>query len=237
MNSQSFSGFPRAGIQFLADLAANNNREWFQANKEIYQEQLLVPAQQFVLDLGRRLQEISSGISYDTRTNGSGSLMRIYRDTRFSEDKTPYKTNISMSFWEGTGKKMANPGFFLRFGPSGGGIYVGQHAFDKAKLAVYRDAVVDERLGSELVQAVASVARLSGCEVGGEHYKRVPGGYDSAHPRADYLKYNGLWVVNSTAVQEAALYQPELVDICFEQCRQMAPIQRWLVKLDWHQLL
>lgn len=106
MDLQSFSGFPEEGIQFLADLDVNNNRDWFQANKKLFQERLQIPAQQFVAALGVRLLKISAGIRYDTRTNGSGSLMRIYRDTRFSKDKTPYKTNISMAFWEGPGKKI-----------------------------------------------------------------------------------------------------------------------------------
>lgn len=98
MDLKTFSGFPREGISFLADLAGNNNREWFQANKKLFHEQLQKPAQQFVISLGLRLQEISPGIRFDPSTNGSGSLMRIYRDTRFSKDKTPYKTNISMAF-------------------------------------------------------------------------------------------------------------------------------------------
>lgn len=232
MDSQSFTGFPEAGIQFLADLAENNNRDWFQVNKSTFQKELQEPAQLFVANLGMRLQEISPEIRFDTRTNGSGSLMRIYRDTRFSKDKTPYKTNVSMAFWEGPGKKMANPGFFIRFEPSGGGVYVGQHVFDKDKLGVFRDAVVDDDLGSELEQAVAQVEAEGGYEVGGEHYKRVPRGYDAGHPRAVYLKYNGLYAVNPTAVSETDLYRPELVDICFEHCHRMDPIQRWLVKLD-----
>ena len=232
MDSQSFSGFPKEGVQFLADLASNNNREWFQSNKRIFQEQLQKPAQKFVVALGVRLQEISPGIRFDTRTNGSGSLMRIYRDTRFSKDKTPYKTNISMAFWEGPGKKMASPGFFIRFEPSGGGIYVGQHVFDKIKLEAFREAVIDNQMGPELEAALAEVEIVGDYEVGGEHYKRVPRGYDVEHPRATYLKYNGLWAVNPTAVKEADLYKPELIDICFEQCQRMDPIQRWLVKLD-----
>jgi len=232
MGSQEFSGFPKRGIQFLAELADNNNRGWFQANKKIFQEELQKPAQQFVLALGMRLQEISTGIQYDTRTNGSGSLMRIYRDTRFSKDKTPYKTNISMAFWEGAGKKMANPGFFFRFEPGGGGAYAGQHVFDKVKLTAFREAVVDDQMGSELEKALEEVGNIGDYDVGCEHYKRVPRGYEADHPRVTYLKYNGLWAVNPTAVKEADLYLPELVDICFEHCLRMDPIQRWLVKLD-----
>ena len=110
--------------------------------------------------------------------------------------------------------------------------YAGQQVFDKVKLAAYREAVVDDRVGPELEQAVAKVRTVGDYEVGREHYKRFPPGYHAGHPRATYLKYNGLWALNPTAVKEADLYKPELVDICFEQCQKMAPIQRWLVKLD-----
>jgi uncharacterized protein (TIGR02453 family) len=228
----SFSGFPPEGIQFLADLAANNNREWFQANKNTYQEQLLKPAQRFVLALGERLQEISSTIRYDTATNGTGSLMRIYRDVRFSKDKTPYKTNISMSFWQGPGKKTAHPGFFIRFEVGGGGIFVGQHGFAGPVLAAYRDAVDDEKMGQELEDALALVKSRGDFEIGGAHFKRVPRGYDADQPRANLLKYNGLWALSSDAIVQPDLYEAELVDICFDNCKKMAPIHEWLVKLE-----
>ncbi len=231
MNS-SFSGFPAEGIQFLADLAAHNNREWFQANKHTYEDQLLKPAQLLVLALGERLQEISSSIRYDTATNGTGSLMRIYRDVRFSQDKTPYKTNITMSFWQGPGKKTAHPGFFVRLEVGGGGIFVGQHGFDKPVLNAYRAAVVDEQMGRELEDALALVKSRGAFEIGGQHFKSIPRGYDVDHARAYLLKYNGLWAVTSEAITQPDLYGPELVDICFDNCQKMAPIHEWLVKLE-----
>ena len=228
----SFSGFPPEGIQFLADLAANNNRQWFEANKKTYQEQLLKPAQSFVLALGERLRQISPAIRYDSATNGTGSLMRIYRDVRFSKDKTPYKTNISMSFWQGSGKKTAHPGFFVRFEVDGGGIFVGQHGFDGPHLAAYRDAVADAKMGKELEEALALVTSRGDFEIGGEHYKRVPRGYDADHTRAELLKYNGLWALNTDAIMPPDLYEPQLVDICFANCQKMAPIHEWLVKME-----
>lgn len=127
---------------------------------------------------------------------------------------------------------MANPGFFIRLEPAGGGIYVGQHIFDKAKLDAFREAVHDDKMGLELEEIIAEVGSVGSYEVGGDHYKRVPRGYDSNHPRAVLLKYNGLWVVDPSAVTETDLYSPELVETCFEHCRRMDPIQRWLVKLD-----
>ena len=90
------------------------------AHKEIFQERLQKPAQQLMMALGMRLQELSPGIRFDTRTNGSGSLLRIYRDIRFSEDRTPYKTHVTLAFWEGVGKKLANPAFSVLFKPSSG---------------------------------------------------------------------------------------------------------------------
>ena len=108
---QPFYGFPREGVQFLEDLAHNNNREWFEAHRQDYREHLLAPAQSFVIALGQELKSISSAIEYDTRTNGSGSIMRIHRDVRFSKDKTPYYTYLRVVFWEGGHKKMENPSF------------------------------------------------------------------------------------------------------------------------------
>ena len=83
-----FSGFPAEGLTFLAGLEANNNREWFNDHKDDYIQFVQEPMAAFVAALGPRLQDISPGIEYDTRTNGSGSMMRIYRDTRFSNDDT-----------------------------------------------------------------------------------------------------------------------------------------------------
>ena len=111
--SNQFNGFLAAGLQFLADLEVNNEKEWFEAHKDVYQSQLLEPATNFITAVGERLQSISNQIRYDTRTNGSGSLMRIYRDTRFSKDKTPYKTAVSGMWWQGEGKKMENPAMNL----------------------------------------------------------------------------------------------------------------------------
>ena len=129
-----FAGFPKAGIKFLQDLAKNNDREWFNANKPTFIDQVQTPAQDLVISLGTRLKAISPEIMFDTRTNGTGSLMRIYRDTRFSKDKTPYKTNVAMSFWEGPSKRDSYSGFFLRVEPAGLSLFTGGYNFGKETL-------------------------------------------------------------------------------------------------------
>ena len=113
----TFSGFPQAGLEFLANLAAHNDRVWFEAHKKEYHALLLEPAQAFVMTLGAKLQALSNGIRCDTRTDGKGVLMRLHRDTRFSPDKTPYNTHISGLFWEGSQKKTERPASNNSFQP------------------------------------------------------------------------------------------------------------------------
>ena len=224
----AFSGFPKEGLEFLEDLALNNNREWFQPRKGDFQDYVLEPAQDFVFALGERLRTISEGITYDTRTSGSGSILRIYRDIRFSKDKTPYNTHVRMVLWEGKHKKMENPGFFIRVGPTGAAIFVGQHQFPKPLLAAYRDAVVDEESGEALERALALVRDAEEYEIGGDPYKQVPRGYDAEHERAELLKYRGLYA-QTRDIKPEIIITPEFVEVCFEHCRNMAPLHQWLV--------
>jgi uncharacterized protein (TIGR02453 family) len=226
-----FSGFPQQGLRFLCELEANNNREWFQAHKDEYRHYVLAPAQDLVFALGERLKGISPGIVYDTAANGSGSILRIYRDLRFSADKRPYNTYVRLVFWEGKRKKMENPSFFVRIGPDGVGVYAGIHVFQKPVLAGYRDAVVDDQLGGDLEAAIAAVRGAGDYTVGGEHYKRVPRGYEADHPRADLLRYNGLWAHTAASIDPATITTPDLVEISLEHCRNMAPLHHWLVKV------
>ncbi len=187
----NFSGFPVAGLQFLTNLQQNNNREWFEANKPTYTEHLLNPALEFIGVFGERLHTLHDDITYDLRTNGSGSLMRIYRDTRFSKDKTPYKTNLGIFFWRGNRKKMENPGYFVHIDAEGARVYAGLYGFSKAQLEAYREAVDDEQRGPAL-QAAAEAVFDDDYPVMGREYKRVPRGYDAAHPRADLLRHKSL---------------------------------------------
>lgn len=230
MPEQSFTGFPPEGLQFLADLGQNNDRDWFNARKQLYLDHIVAPAVAFVETMGERLRFISPHIQYDTRTNGQGSLMRIYRDTRFSEDKSPYKTWVGIRFWEGGGKASQNPGYFFGFDATAGGLHVGMHGFDKAMLTAYRQAVDDDVLGPELETALAAVRGAGNYEVNGEHYKRVPRGYDQDHPRADLLRYNTLYV-SSPGIEPAVLSSAGLVDVVMDHCEKMAPVQQWLVQV------
>jgi uncharacterized protein (TIGR02453 family) len=230
-DGKTFSGFPEAGLRFLEELAANNNKEWFDAHKKDYNKLVRDPSVALVIAIGERLQSISPNIRYDPRTNGSGSLLRINRDVRFSEDKSPYKTKIAMMFWEGDGKKMEHPGFGMQIETTGAGLMAGKFNFDKSMLPVYREAVLDDVLGVQLVNAVQKVKSAGDYEVGGEHYKRVPRGYSDDHERADWLRYAGLWA-SSPEIDLNTVMSPAFVEVVFNHFRNMAPIQQWLVQIN-----
>lgn len=247
-------------MEFLTELADNNDRDWFQAHKQEYLDHIIGPAQAFVAEFGARLQDdVSPGFVADTRTNGSGSIMRIYRDIRFKKDKSPYNTQVRMIFWEGRGKKTESPGIYFCFDPDGGKIYSGMHIFPKPTLEIFRDAVIDEEMGPGLEHALAKIVNAGGVgkgggrigssigggigsgtgpneaagayEIGGEQYKRIPREYDPMHDRAYLLKYKGLWA-GAPAITPTQLQSPKLVDICLDHCVNMAPLHHWLVKLD-----
>jgi uncharacterized protein (TIGR02453 family) len=229
-NLSTFTGFPQEGIQFLVDLAAHNERSWFETHRDVYQTALLEPAQAFVMALGTKLQTIFEDIHVDTRTDGSGVLMRIHRDTRFSKDKTPYKTNISGLFWQGSAKKTESPALGFQFDTTGMGLMAGIFKFPPAMLAAYRAAVVDDASGTELENVLETARQTGTYEIAGEHYKRVPSGYDPNHKRASLLRYDGLYVF-SPRIPVGDLLTPVIVDICYSHFQHITPVYQWLVKI------
>ncbi len=125
---------------------------------------------------------------------------------------------------------MENSSFGFQFGTFGAGLYGGMWGFPKDLLDAYRRAVADDVLGAELEEVIASV-QDAGCEISPDAYKRVPSGYDANHPRAELLTYKGLHA-SSPQFDVQLVTTPEIVDVCFEQCQKMAPLQRWLARLD-----
>jgi uncharacterized protein (TIGR02453 family) len=226
-----FIGFPKDAMEFFRELSKNNNREWFQAHKKQYQESIQQPAKAFVLALGESLKLLSPGIEYDLRLNGIGSILRIYRDIRFSKDKTPYKTNLGIVFWEGARPKMEDPSFYFHMDATTAFFYSGFYQFPRDYLRAYREAIDDPTIGSELETILEEIKSRDGFEVGGDRYKRVPSGFDADHPRADLLKYKGLWA-RSPQIGSDVLSRSDLVDACFHYAVKMIELHKWFVQVD-----
>ena len=222
-----FNGFPQDGLRFLAELEQNNERPWFETHKARFQAHLLEPAVAFVETMGEKLQaEISADIQYDTRTNGGGSLMRIYRDTRFSKDKTPYKTHLDGLFWSGESKKTMSAAYGFRLTASGMELMAGLVKFPKGILEQYRQAVDDEQTGIELNNILARLQQ-AGYQIKGEQYKRVPSGYAADHPREFLLRFKGLHA-HPAQIPAEVVTSAEITHICLNHFKTLAPLQQWL---------
>jgi uncharacterized protein (TIGR02453 family) len=225
-NSMSFNGFYKETIQFFNDLSAHNDKVWFNDNKSAYTEYVLKPAQEFIVSLGKRVEETAPDIIADPRTDKS--IFRIYRDTRFSADKSPFKTHLGIFLWEGDLPKMECSGFYFHLEPPKLLLGCGNYMFSKPLLKTYREAVVDKKSGPALVSAIKAVSKKG--KIGGKHYKKTPRGFDADHPNAEYLLYNGLHCMTETKIPDE-LYSEALVDYCFKWYKEMAPLHRWLVDL------
>src|SRR5919108_6356028 len=130
-------------FSFLRDLKEHNDRDWFNANKDRYENDLLEPALAFIEDFGLRLPAISPYLVADARRQG-GSLFRIYRDTRFSKDKSPYKTHAGIYFRHELAKSAHAPGFYLHLEP--GQVFLGAGIWrpDTEPLAQIRTAIAED---------------------------------------------------------------------------------------------
>ncbi len=110
--ASNFEGFLADTFRFLSDLEANNNREWFAANRDRYEESFLQPALNFISAIAKPLDKVAPCLVAESKKSG-GSLLRIYKDTRFSKDKTPYKTNMGIQLRHMAGKDIHAPGIYL----------------------------------------------------------------------------------------------------------------------------
>jgi uncharacterized protein (TIGR02453 family) len=218
--------FPPATRAFLAGIAAHNDRDWFEANRPLYEAGWKAPAEAFVAALGPRLAAVSPQVRWSPRTGGS--LMRIHRDTRFSADKRPYKDHLDLWFWHGDGKGWEAPGFFLRITPATVWLGAGQHHLPRDRLDRFRAAVADPVAGPEL-ERIAAAAEAAGLAVGEEARKRVPAGYPAGHPRARFLRFGSLHAM--AAWPGEAAEAADFDDRVLATLAQAWPVGRWLA--DW----
>lgn len=217
--------FSKDTFAFLTELKAHNERPWFEKNKPRYETSVKAPMQALMAELEPRLRKVSKHIVVDPRPVG-GSMMRIYRDIRFSKDKSPYKTHMSAMFWNDAGEEEAAPGFYLHIEPKGsmfgGGIW---HPEGKA-LGRIRDAIVKD--SATWGKVTSGLLKQSACGMIGESLKRPPPGYDPEHPFIDDLKRKDFGL--SMALKDEQVLSPKFAQTVEESARRMAPFMSFLAK-------
>ena len=212
-------------FEFLVELQANNNREWFGEHKERYERHVKQPLLDFIEDFEPYLQSISKHFVADARANG-GSMFRIYRDVRFSKDKSPYKTQAAVHFRHEAGKSAHAPGFYLHLAPDEVFAGVGLWRPDSTALAGIRQQIVDDPQGWD--RAVQAPGFADAFELTGDSLKRPPKGFDPDHPSIEDLKRKDH--IATIPLSEEEVTTPGFIELFANACRQASPYAKFLTK-------
>lgn len=174
-------------FKFLRELASNNDKQWWENNKNRYIEVVREPALHFIADFGDILSSFAPHFTADARTQG-GSLMRPYRDIRFSKDKTPYKTNVGIQFRHEAGKDVHAPGFYLHLEPSENFAGVGLWSPETKSAHQIRQKINDEPDAWKKAAHSKSFSEDWSLSHSEESLQRVPKLYEQDHPFADDIR-------------------------------------------------
>jgi uncharacterized protein (TIGR02453 family) len=191
-----FTGFPKKGLVFLRQLKRNNRRDWFENHREDYETTVKLPMQSLIA----ALQPHFSSFAPEFEVNPKRSLFRIYRDVRFSKDKSPYKTHVAAHFVpRGKPKGIEGSGYYLHIEPAevfvGAGIYMP----DGDQLKRIRKAIASEPAECLALIKNPALKKIFG-KIEGERLRRVPRGYSPDHPMAEWLRLKQFFVGASFAV-------------------------------------
>jgi uncharacterized protein (TIGR02453 family) len=215
--------FTPSMFTFLQELAEHNDREWFKDHKDRYVEAVQEPAVAFILAVTPGLGRISPQIRADARPVG-GSLFRIQRDTRFSKDKTPYKTHTGIHFRHASAADVHAPGFYLHLQPGEVFAAAGIWRPEGEAARRIRRAIVDDPTGwRRAAHAKAFAARYA---LTGDVLKRPPTGFPGDGPfAADLLRKD---FIAEARLSEKAATAPGFAREYVDLCRAAAPFMRFL---------
>lgn len=224
-----FSGFPREGIAFLKKLKRNNNRPWFEKHKALYESLVKLPMQSLIASVQPSFAEFAPEYEFHPKK----SLFRVYRDTRFSKDKTPYKTHVAAhAVLKGEKKGLGASGYYVHIEPgmvyAGAGIYMP----DSDQLKKIRRAIAEN--GEEFLSILRNPTfkrTFGSLEEEDSRLTRVPHGFPPDHPMADWLRYRHYFV--GVTWPETVCYDEAFVSNLVRVFRIATPLVRFLNKALW----
>jgi len=223
----NFTGFPKESINFLKQIRQNNTKEWFEANRDKYETLIKEPSAAYVVEMGEHLQALVPTITAKPKVNGS--LFKIYRDVRFSKDKTPIKSRIGVIFWQGAGKRMQSSSFYMHFSPDEIFFAAGIRGFSKETLSAYRNYIKDEDKAEELLKILHGV-KAKGYQIPEPKYKRVPREFDDDFVYIGLARYASMFAYKMIEPNEI-LFSEKLVDYAYKIYEDLLPLQQWVYEM------
>lgn len=217
--------FTDATFTFLDELSVNNNKNWFNENKARYELLVREPALDFISAMAGKLAEIAPCFRAEARKTG-GSLLRVYRDTRFSRDKTPYKTNIGIQFRHAQGKDIHAPGYYLHIANEDCFLGAGCWHPDSDTLGKIREQIAHEP--ECWFQARNDLQLKAGWVLSGESLARPPRGFTADHPAIDDLKRKDF--VALAEITKSEILRTDLVEFVANRFAAATPLVNYLCR-------
>jgi uncharacterized protein (TIGR02453 family) len=217
----AFAGFSPEMVKFFRSLKRNNRREWFQPRKHLFDQHVKAP----MLDLAGAINTELAKFAPEYVTEPKSAIFRIYRDTRFSADKTPYKTHIAASFSRRGGERLGTGGFYLSISHDAIEVAAGIWHPDRDVMLLVRNHIAETHEELRRLLANKKARKLAG-ELKGDALSRSPKGFDPAHPAAEFIKMKD-WVLEVKLDANLAT-TPELHNAIVERFRAMAPLLGYL---------
>jgi uncharacterized protein (TIGR02453 family) len=220
----AFKGLPKDFFAFFSELKENNDRAWFESNKQRFRDSVQAPMSDFIAAMAPKLAKVSRHFTADPRPNG-GSMFRIYRDVRFAKDKRPYKEHAACHFRHALGKDAHAPGFYMHFGPDevffGGGLWVPP----PDALAKIREAIAEKSVAwQQTLENAKFRNHFDG--VRGEALIRPPRGFDPGHPFIEDIKKKSFYAMREETPKLAG--SPALVEEVADTFASLSPLMKFL---------
>ena len=210
-------------FSFLRDLAKNNERDWFEANKARYEKDLKQPALEFISDFEPQLMKISTQFRADARPVG-GSLFRIHQDRRFQKDRPPYKTHCGIQFRHAAGKDAHAPGFYLHLEPKESFVGMGLWRPETAVARTIRESIAEH--GPKWKKAAHGKRFRDRFDLAGESLKRPPRGIDPEHPLVEDLKRKDF--IGVAPLTRSDVTSGDFMKTFVDLCRRGGPFMEFL---------
>ena len=225
MAGTRYVGFNDTTLRFLEELKANNNRDWFRENKARYEEFVLDVALRFIQSMQQPLADFAPHfVAVPTRVGGS--LMRVYRDTRFSRNKLPYKTNIGIQFRHEQAKDVHSPGYYVHIEPENVFLGAGMWMPDSDPLRAIRERIATKPNDWRRVKSDAAFKRRF--KLGGQTLTRPPRGFDKEHPLIDDIKRKSFIAVRE--MDSDACLNPRFQQKVETSFKAATPLMKFLCK-------
>ena len=221
--ANTFRGFPPGFFKFYKELVKNNERDWFNANKDRYLDDVVAPSLEFIAAIEPKLKKVSPHFLAIAKRS-RGSLMRIYRDTRFSKNKQPYKTNLGIQFRHEMGKDVHAPGFYFHYSPVESFLGSGMWRPDKEPLKQIRTAIVEYEARWKRAKGGKKFKEVF--ELSGDSLKRPPRDFDADHKLIEDIKRKDFIAV--CPLKNTDLKSPGIVDLTIERYKRSMTFVRFL---------